>query len=145
MYCFDCFKKIKKSYFYNFQHPLNEIVIMNNKHIHTQQPVYEKNTFLYNKYNRIEKYENLKEPYNKVQIPKIIIEDTDEDIIFDKFRADLNNILINKIKIIKNNELKHKKDIVEKLLEKNRVFDKNLRNRKNKIDVIENIEWDVIE
>ena len=52
------------------------------KNIHTQQPVFEKNTYLYNKYN------NLIPPY-KVHndsptipksfiIPKIIINDTDE-------------------------------------------------------------------
>lgn len=145
MSCLDCFKKIKYSCFYNFHHPLNEIVIMNNKNIHTQQPVYEKNTFLYNKYNKIQEYESLKQPYNvhnNVKIPEIIINDTDEEIIYDKFREKLNNILLNKIKTIKKNELEYKKQRVEKLLEKNK---NNLRNRKNKIDVIENVEWDVIE
>ena len=88
MCCLDCFKKLTHSHFYNFNHPLNEIVIMNNKNIHTQQPIFEKNTYLYNKYN------NLIPPYkvhNDSQtipksfiIPKIIINDTDEEIIYDK-------------------------------------------------------------
>ena len=150
MCCLECIKNIVPGEFYNFNYPLEEIVIMKNNKIN-KQPVFEKNTYLYKKYND---KDNCK-MCNKT-IPKIIIEDSDEEIIYDinnTFKEDLKKILSNKIKVIKNNNMKYKQEVIEHFLENNineikfENITNNIRNRKNKIKVIEEVEeeWNIIE
>ena len=150
MCCLECIKNIVPGEFYNFNYPLEEIVIMKNNKIN-KQPVFEKNTYLYKKYND----KDNSKMYNKT-IPKIIIEDSDEEIIYDinnTFKEDLKKILSNKIKVIKNNNMKYKQEVIEHFLENNineikfENITNNIRNRKNKIKVIEEVEeeWNIIE
>lgn len=154
MCCLECIKNIVPGEFYNFNYPLEEIVIMKNNKIN-KQPVFEKNTYLYKKYND---KDNCK-MCNKT-IPKIIIEDSDEEIIYDinndiinkyNFKEDLERILSNRIKVIKNNNMKYKQEVIEHFLENNineikfENITNNIRNRKNKIEVIEEEEWNIVE
>ena len=146
MCCLDCEELIKYSNFYNFDnktnYPLEEIIIVKNDNSIIRQPL---------RYNAESKINNYK-------IPKIIIEDSDEDIIYDKkynFKNKLKKILENKIIKAKKIELNNKK-IVENLLKKNNneVYFENIqqnntnsliRNRKNKIEIFKDDEWDIIE
>lgn len=144
MCCIDCLKNLKYSDFYNFNHktthPLEEVVIHKNNRIINNQPIYP--------FNKI----------NRLKLPKIIIDDDNESIIYDKnindkqlFIGKLNKIILGKIKEQKFN---NKKNIIENLLinrvdeiEFETLNNENtiLRNRKNKIDLIDNEEWNIIE
>ena len=172
--CLDIFDELQKNNnFYNFNNKtpeLEEIIIVKNDNSIIRQPLFTNNK-RFNDENLTGKYKSQKIH----KIPKIIIEDTEEEIIYNKnitrkkinnniitnklknimmdqiFIDRLNDIIINKINNFRKDKIKYKKDIIENFLitKKDELKFENLtnqiRNRKNKIEKIDNEEWNIIE